>query len=49
MFLGFCVSRLIVVFMDFNIKVIIYMEVGDFREVDRYSFKMERFFIDRGL
>ncbi|XP_065938253.1 uncharacterized protein [Magallana gigas] len=46
---GFCASRSTAVFMDSNTKAIIHMEVGDFREVDRHSFKMERLLIDRRL
>ncbi|XP_065945318.1 uncharacterized protein [Magallana gigas] len=46
---GFCASRSTAVFMDSNTKAIIHMEVGDSREVDRHSSKMERLLIDRGL
>lgn len=42
---GFCRST--AVFVHSNIKTIIHMDVGDSSEVDRYSSKMIRLFIDR--
>ncbi|XP_062578022.1 uncharacterized protein LOC134239904 [Saccostrea cucullata] len=46
---GFCANRSTVVFMDVDKKIIIHMEVGDSREVDGKSQRMEKLLIERGL
>ena len=48
-FLGFSANRSTAVFMEAEKKVIIHMEVGDSREVERKSPRMEKLLIERGL
>lgn len=47
--LGFLVNKSIVVFMDSKIYIIFYFEIGDLREVDRYSLRMEKILVEKGL
>nr|XP_034314958.1 uncharacterized protein LOC109618740 isoform X1 [Crassostrea gigas] len=46
---GFCANRSTAVFLDLEKKLILHMEVGDAREVDRRSTRMEKVLIERGL
>ncbi|XP_078326439.1 uncharacterized protein LOC111104544 [Crassostrea virginica] len=46
---GFSANRSTAVFMEAEKKVIIHMEVGDSREVERKSPRMEKLLIERGL
>lgn len=47
--LGFLVNKSIVVFMDSKIYIIFYFEIGDLWEVDRYSLRMEKILVEKGL
>lgn len=48
-FLGFSANKSTAVFMEAENKVIIHMKVGDSREVEIKSPRMEKLLIERGL
>ena len=48
-FPGFCANKATVVFLDHDTSKIIHLEIGDSREVERKSNRLEGFLIERGL
>nr|XP_022333223.1 uncharacterized protein LOC111130440 [Crassostrea virginica] len=46
---GFCANRSTAIFMDSQTKSIVHMELGDSREVERHSPRMEKVLVERGL
>ncbi|XP_078311905.1 uncharacterized protein LOC111114234 [Crassostrea virginica] len=46
---GFSANRSTAVFMDTSTQFIVHMEVGDSREVERHSPRMEKLLVERGL
>lgn len=47
--LGFSANKSTAVFMDSKTHTILHLEIGDSREVDRHSPRMEKFLVEKGL
>lgn len=47
--LGFLANKRSAVFMDNKTHTIFYLEIGDSREVDRHSPRMEKTLVEKGL